>query len=97
MTELDRYRGVHAARRRSRQRARTMPLGVESNFRFFEPYPVFIDRGRGTRVWDADGNEYTDYALGFGALMAGHAHPAIVRAIEEQAARGLHVRHAAIR
>jgi glutamate-1-semialdehyde 2,1-aminomutase len=68
---------------------RTMPLGVESNFRFFDPYPLFIDRAAGARVWDADGREYLDFALCFGALMTGHAHPAIVRAVSEQAARGL--------
>ncbi|HEX3704358.1 MAG TPA: hypothetical protein VHU82_13580, partial [Vicinamibacterales bacterium] len=48
---------------------RTMPLGVESNFRFFEPYPLFLDRAAGARVWDADGREYLDFALCFGALM----------------------------
>ncbi len=68
---------------------RVMPLGVESNFRFFDPYPLFIDRGAGARIWDADGREYLDFALCFGALMTGHAHPAVVRAVSEQAARGL--------
>ena len=68
---------------------RTMPLGVESNFRSFNPYPLFIDRAEGARVWDADGREYLDFALCFGALMTGHAHPAIVRAASAQAARGL--------
>jgi glutamate-1-semialdehyde 2,1-aminomutase len=68
---------------------RTMPLGVESNFRFFEPYPLFLDRGAGARVWDADGREYLDFALCFGALMTGHAHPAIVRAVATQAEQGL--------
>ena len=67
----------------------SMPLGVESNFRFYEPYPLFIARGSGATVWDADGNQYTDYALAFGALMAGHSHPAVVAAIERQASQGL--------
>jgi glutamate-1-semialdehyde 2,1-aminomutase len=66
-----------------------MPLGVESNFRFYEPYPIFIQRGSGPYVWDADDNRYTDYALAFGAMMAGHAHPAVVGAIEAQARQGL--------
>ncbi len=64
MTEIDRYRQRTPRSRELRERAaRSMPLGVESNFRFFEPYPLFIDRASGARVWDADGNEYIDYAL----------------------------------
>ncbi len=66
-----------------------MPLGVESNFRFLDPYPIFIERAAGTQVWDADGNAYTDYALCFGALMVGHAHPAIVDAVSRQAGQGM--------
>jgi glutamate-1-semialdehyde 2,1-aminomutase len=90
MTELERYRERTRRSRALQERGlRTMPLGVESNFRFYDPYPVFIDRGRGARVWDADDNEYQDYALSFGALMVGHAHPAVVAAIERQAARGI--------
>ena len=90
MTELDRYRERTRRSLALRQRGlSSMPLGVESNFRFYDPYPVFIDRGSGSRVWDADGNEYIDYALSFGALMTGHSHPAVVRAIQSQASRGL--------
>ena len=90
MTELDTYtQRTHRSHDLQQRGTHSMPLGVESNFRFFEPYPLFIDRASGSRVWDADGNEYTDYALSFGALMVGHAHPAVIRAIERQASRGL--------
>jgi glutamate-1-semialdehyde 2,1-aminomutase len=90
MDELARYRERTPRSRALQERgARVMPLGVESNFRFFEPYPIYIDHASGSRVWDADGNEYIDYALSFGALMVGHSHPAVVRAIERQASRGL--------
>ena len=88
--EVDRYRQRTSGSRALIERGRrTMPLGVESNFRFFEPYPIFIDRALGARVWDVDGHEYIDHALCFGALMVGHAHPAIVRAVSAQAERGL--------
>jgi len=88
--EVDRYQQRTSASRALIERGRrTMPLGVESNFRFFEPYPIFIDRALGARVWDVDGHEYIDHALCFGALMVGHAHPAIVRAVSTQAERGL--------
>jgi glutamate-1-semialdehyde 2,1-aminomutase len=61
-----------------------MPLGVSSNFRSYEPYPLFIAEAQGTRLRDIDGNDYIDFALCFGAIMAGHAHPAIVKAVQEQ-------------
>jgi glutamate-1-semialdehyde 2,1-aminomutase len=90
MNELDRYLERTPRSRALQQRgARVMPLGVESNFRFFDPYPIFLERGSGSRVWDADGHEYIDFALSFGALMVGHAHPAVVRAIERQVPRGI--------
>jgi glutamate-1-semialdehyde 2,1-aminomutase len=90
MDHLTRYQERTPRSRELQQRARrVLPLGVESNFRFFDPYPIYIDRAGGSRIWDVDGNEYIDYALAFGALMVGHAHPVVVRAIERQAARGL--------
>ncbi len=49
-----------------------------------------FSHGRGARFWDTSGNEYIDYVLGSGALVLGHAHPAIQRAIADQATRGTH-------
>src|ERR1051326_6089633 len=51
-------------------------------------YPLFIERGAGARVWDADGNTYLDWMMAYGALPLGHAHPLIVEAIREAAAGG---------
>ena len=74
------------------ERARAlMPGGVSSPVRAFRAVggePPFIVEGRGSRVRDADGNEYIDLICSWGPLVAGHAHPAVVRAIVEQAARG---------
>lgn len=72
------------------QRARkVLPSGVSSAFRARQkPVPLFIDRGSGAHLYDVDGNEYIDYALGHGPLILGHCHPAIVRAVEKQLARG---------
>ncbi len=67
---------------------RSLPLGVGSNFRAMEPYPIFVEEALGARLRDVDGNEYVDFAMGFGSLFAGHAHPAIVAAVSRQAARG---------
>jgi glutamate-1-semialdehyde 2,1-aminomutase len=52
--------------------------------------PVVLDRGRGSRVRDLDGNEYVDFMMSFGALIHGHAHPQIVEAVTEAAATGSH-------
>lgn len=65
-----------------------MPLGVSSNFRSYEPYPLFIAEAQGTRVRDLDGNEYLDFNLCFGAIMAGHCNPIVIKAVEEQFRRG---------
>lgn len=68
------------AHKRALQR---IPLGVASNYRAYDPYPLFVEKGKGSRLWDLDGNEYIDHNLCFGALMAGHCHPAVVKAIEK--------------
>jgi glutamate-1-semialdehyde 2,1-aminomutase len=47
----------------------------------FAPYPLYFDRGQGSRIWDVDGNEYVDYALGFGPLLLGHCHPELTETI----------------
>ena len=53
-------------------------------------YPLFMQRGSGSRIWDADGNEYIDWMMAFGALPLGHAHPDVTLAIAEAAASGAH-------
>ena len=70
--------------------AKTVAGGVASSWQDSPPHPIFIDRGQGSRIWDIDGNEYLDYHLGYGAMVAGHAHPKIAEAIERQARRGTH-------
>ncbi|MEO6797327.1 MAG: aspartate aminotransferase family protein [Candidatus Dormibacter sp.] len=67
-----------------------IPRGVPSSFQDAAPQPVFIDHGKGSRVWDVDGNEYVDFHNGFGVMAVGHAHPLIVKAISERAALGTH-------
>ena len=56
----------------------------------FGKYPIFMERGRGSRVYDVDGNEYIDWMMAFGALPLGHAHPEVVEAITEAATTGAH-------
>ncbi|MFZ0802451.1 MAG: aminotransferase class III-fold pyridoxal phosphate-dependent enzyme, partial [Terriglobales bacterium] len=52
--------------------------------------PTFLERGQGSHVWDADGNEYVDFMMSFGALIQGHAHPKLVSAASETMAQGSH-------
>ncbi len=67
---------------------RSMPLGVTSSFQAADPYPIYLARGLGAKVWDVDDREYIDYHNGFGSTAAGHAHPRIVAAIEGAARSG---------
>jgi glutamate-1-semialdehyde 2,1-aminomutase len=52
--------------------------------------PTFLERGQGSHVWDADGNEYVDFMMSFGALIQGHAHPRLVSVVSETMAQGSH-------
>ncbi|MED3660971.1 glutamate-1-semialdehyde 2,1-aminomutase [Ureibacillus sp. FSL K6-8385] len=68
-----------------------MPGGVNSPVRAFKSVngdPIFIESGQGAMIRDIDGNEYIDYVLSWGPLILGHAHPDVVKAIQEQAAKG---------
>jgi glutamate-1-semialdehyde 2,1-aminomutase len=56
----------------------------------YSPGPLFLERGRGSHVWDADGNEYIDFMMSFGALIHGHAHAKIVEVAAQAMAEGSH-------
>ena len=64
--------------------------GVTSSWQITAPQPVWLSHGRGSKVYDVDGNEYVDLHGGYGAALAGHAHPAIVEAVAHQVRRGTH-------
>src|SRR5512136_874170 len=66
-----------------------IPSGVESNVRFFEPYPFYVKRAQGAYIYDLDGNKIIDYALGYGPMILGHNHPAVVRAAKQQIDKGM--------
>ena len=83
-----------AARPRSRalfERAGgVLPGGTTHESRQFAPFLPYIVRAEGARKWDVDGHEYIDYAMGHGALILGHAHPAVVEAVRRQVGLGTH-------
>src|SRR5437870_8947906 len=87
----DRFRNARPRSHELWNEAReVIPRGVPSSFQDAAPQPVFIDHGKGSRIWDVDGNEYVDFHNGFGVMVVGHAHPLIVQSINERAARGTH-------
>ncbi|HEV7822260.1 MAG TPA: glutamate-1-semialdehyde 2,1-aminomutase, partial [Burkholderiales bacterium] len=71
---------------------RVIPGGVNSPVRAFRSVggtPRFFARGDGARVWDVDGNAYIDYVGSWGPLILGHAHPAVISAVQEAVTQGL--------
>ncbi|HKX75504.1 MAG TPA: aspartate aminotransferase family protein [Acidimicrobiia bacterium] len=64
--------------------------GVTSSWQISDPHPIWIDRGQGSKVFDVDGHQYIDFHGGYGAMLAGHAHPAIVRAVKDRVGQGTH-------
>ncbi len=83
------YRQTTPGSRAIHERAvQVMPGGTTRTTTYFEPYPLYIDRGQGCRVWDVDGTERIDMLGNYTAMILGHAHPKIVEAIREQASRG---------
>lgn len=74
-----------------REAQRYLPGGVDSPVRAFKTVggtPLFMVKGQGSRIYDADGNEFIDYVGSWGSLILGHAHPQVVRALKQATARG---------
>ncbi len=71
---------------------KVLPGGVNSPVRAFKAVggsPVALVKGRGCKVWDADGREYIDFLASWGPLILGHSHPKVVKAVREEAEKGL--------
>jgi glutamate-1-semialdehyde 2,1-aminomutase len=69
---------------------RVFPGGVSYGIRYFQPYPFYTARARGSKLLDIDGNEYVDFWLGHTALILGHAHPVVMEAVKQQLQKGTH-------
>ena len=67
-----------------------MPGGVPSQFQKNDPWPTYLTRGKGSQVWDVDGNQYTDFHNGFGVMCVGHANPTIAAAVKARMDEGTH-------
>ncbi len=87
--ELDTYRRRTPQSAASHQlNLKRLPLGVSSNYRAYDPYPIFVREATGSHFRDLDGNDYIDFNLCVGALMAGHCHPAVMRAVQNRLQTG---------
>ena len=64
--------------------------GVASSYQLRDPWPIYLERGVGSRVWDVDGNERVDFHNAFGSMPQGHAHPAITKAVRKRLELGTH-------
>jgi glutamate-1-semialdehyde 2,1-aminomutase len=85
------YRDANPRSREAFERQKKVIAGGYSHLaRQLAPFPLFIQENRGARKRDIDGHTYIDYWLGHGAMLLGHAHPAITQAVAEQAERGPH-------
>jgi len=69
---------------------RVLPAGVSYGIRYFEPYPFYAAKAKGSKLYDVDGNEYVDFWLGHTALILGHSPKAIVDAVGKQIENGTH-------
>ena len=93
LTEREKARYVERTRRSGElfaEASEVMPGGVPSQFQKNDPWPVYVERGAGARVWDVDGNEYLDFHNGFGVMCVGHANPAVAAAVKARMDDGTH-------
>ncbi len=85
MRKFDKSKGLF------KKAASVIPGGVNSPVRAFRAVggnPIFIEKARGSRIYDADGNSYLDYVLSWGPMILGHAHPRVVKALKNAVEKG---------
>ena len=80
----------HESRRLAQRADLALAGGVTSSWQITRPQPVWLSHGKGSKIYDVDGNEYVDLHGGYGAALAGHGHPAIVEAVRGQVTLGTH-------
>lgn len=91
MGNISMNRREEASRTAFEEAKQYIPGGVNSPVRAFKSVgltPVYVERGEGSRIYDIDGNSFIDYVCSWGPLIMGHAHPAVVKALQETAAKG---------
>lgn len=66
-----------------------VPGGLISGARKMEPYPIYVEHGKGAYIWDIDGNRYIDCAMSFGVHVLGHGPEVVLKALHEQCELGM--------
>ncbi|MBI4219799.1 MAG: aminotransferase class III-fold pyridoxal phosphate-dependent enzyme, partial [Chloroflexi bacterium] len=88
--ELERYSAENPRSKAMQERAeRSLPGGDSRNSIWWAPFPTYVVKGEGARLHDIDGHARTDLINNMTTLILGHSHPAVVKAVAAQAARGL--------
>jgi glutamate-1-semialdehyde 2,1-aminomutase len=82
------YRQNKKAKRYYKYACKYLPGGTTRTLSFFQPYPLFIQKGAGCRIFDVDGNGRIDFFNNATSLILGHAHPAVVKAVQERVKLG---------
>lgn len=92
MNIVDEYKKKHPGSVRLHERALALftANGATHSSRIFDPFRPYITHAKGSKKWDVDGNEYIDFTVSHGALLLGHSHPEVVKAVQEQMAKGVH-------
>src|SRR6185503_3354648 len=75
----------------AREAREVLPGGIVHESRRMSPYGIYGDHALGSRKWDVDGHEYVDYYGGHGSLLLGHQHPEVLKAIQVQLGKGMHL------
>ncbi|RLI06137.1 aspartate aminotransferase family protein [Candidatus Bathyarchaeota archaeon] len=90
MVFTDQYIRLTPTSKKLYERAvKVFPSGNTRTVLFYKPYPAYVKRGRGSHIWDVDGNERIDYCFNYGVLILGHSHPKIIKTVKEQLENGL--------
>jgi len=87
----ERYTAAFPGSRKRFETARNLfPAGVTHDVRMMSPFPVYVDRAKGSKKWDVDGRELIDYFVGHGSMLLGHSPDDVVKAVQDQMAKGTH-------
>ena len=87
--EIEQYKSrTPNSRALNTEAAHYLPGGSSRGTAYFDPYPIFANRGEGHYIYDADDNPYLDFMINATSLIMGHAHPLVVQALQQQASRG---------
>ena len=80
-SSLERFVATHQKSKELTERSLKVSRGLHTDAIFTLAPNIYVSHAKGSRKWDVDGNEYIDYVLGHGALILGHSHPEVVRAV----------------